>query len=62
MIYDCSELEGRVLEQQTLNPVRSVLAVENVQDLSDPIRHQQSIASDDKQKEDEDEASFSDSS
>ena len=58
IVYDCSELEGRVMEKKTLNTIRSVLAEDHVEDLS----HQQTLAIEDKQKEDEDEASFSDSS
>ena len=52
------------MEKQTLNPGRSLLAVDNVQDLNDPVRHQQPLANEDKQeaKDEEDEASFSDSS
>ena len=59
IISDCSELEGRVREKQTLNTIRTVLAEDKAGDLS----HQQSPAAiEDKQKEDEEEASFSDSS
>ena len=55
---DRSELEGRVMEKPTLNTIRPVLAEQNVQDVQDV----QSLAIEDKQKEYEDEASFSDSS
>ena len=55
---DRSELEGRVMEKPTLNTIRPILAEQNVQDVQDV----QSLAIADKQKEYEDEASFSDSS
>ena len=51
------------MEKQPLNTIRSVQVEENVQDLIDPIpHHRQSLAIEEKQKEDDDEASFSDSS
>ena len=62
-LFVYSELEGRVMEKQPLNAIRPVPAEENVQDLIDPIpHHRHSLAIGEKQKEDDDEASFSDSS
>ena len=65
-MYDCSEVEGRVMEKPTLNITSSVLAEDTVEDLKgtidDQILHQQSRTIEEKQNENEDEASFSDSS
>ena len=62
IMYNCSELEGRVMEKPTLNIARSVLAEDLKGTIDDQILHQQSRTIEEKQTENEDEASFSDSS
>ena len=69
MFYnDRSELEGRVMEKPALNITSSVLAEDQVEDLKGTMKdqnlHQQSRTIDEQQKQNEndDETSFSDSS
>ena len=65
-MYNRSELEGRVMEKPALNITRPALAEDHVEDLKgtvdDQIPRQQARTIEERQNENEDEASFSDSS